>query len=100
MTVGTSARVSVVIPAFNAAEFLPQVLESVFRQTHPPLEVIVVDDGSTDGTPEVMQGYCDRVNYIRQENGGLSNARNRGIMCARRLDCILGCRRSVATSAT
>ena len=83
MTVGTSARVSVVIPAFNAAEFLPQVLESVFRQTHPPLEVIVVDDGSTDGTPKVMQCYCDRVNYIRQENGGLSNARNRGIMCAR-----------------
>ena len=76
-------EVSVVIPAFNAAEFLPQVLESVFRQTHPPLEIIVVDDGSTDGTPETMQRFQGRVHYLRQDNGGPASARNRGILQAR-----------------
>ena len=76
-------EVSVVIPAFNAAEFLPQVLESVFRQTHPPLEIIVVDDGSTDGTPETMQRFQGRVHYLRKDNGGPASARNRGILQAR-----------------
>ncbi len=81
--VGTSAGVSVVIPAFNSARFLPQVLEAAFSQTYPPLEVILVDDGSTDETPQVMQHFQNRVTYIRREHKGPSSALNRGILRAR-----------------
>jgi len=72
--------ISVVIPAYNAAHFLPRSLASVFAQTLPPQEVIVVDDGSTDGTGEVAAALGARV--IRQENRGLAAARNTGIQHA------------------
>ena len=76
-------KVSVVIPAFNCAAFLPETLESVFAQTYSDLEVIVVDDGSTDKTPSVIAPYSDRILYIRQQNKGLPAARNAGIRVAR-----------------
>lgn len=71
--------VSVVIPTYNAASLLPDAVEGVLAQTYPEVEVIVVDDGSTDETPEVMAQYEDAVRYIRKENGGSASARNRGI---------------------
>lgn len=73
-------KISVVIPAYNAAAFLPRCLKSVFAQTLAPEEVIVVDDGSTDNTAAVAAGLGARV--VRRKNGGLSAARNTGIQHA------------------
>jgi glycosyltransferase involved in cell wall biosynthesis len=70
-------KISVVIPAYNAAHFLPACLKSVFAQTLEPAEVMVVDDGSTDDTATVARGLGARV--ISRPNGGLSAARNTGI---------------------
>jgi glycosyltransferase involved in cell wall biosynthesis len=75
--------VSVVIPAYNAAEFLAEALDSVLAQTLPPLEVIVVDDGSEDETPRVAAAYSGKVAYIRKEHGGgCGGNRNVGIRAA------------------
>jgi len=74
--------VSVVVPAFNHATFLPEALESVFAQSVPPREVIVVDDGSTDGTAEVLSRYGGRVRVVRQLNRGVAAARNVGAAAA------------------
>ena len=76
--------VSVVIPAFNYAHFLPQAIASVLGQTHPTLELLLVDDGSTDDTRAVVAAIADpRVRYLWQENSGLSAARNTGLREAR-----------------
>ncbi len=76
-------RVSVVIPTYNYAHFLPDAIESVLRQTFRDYELIVVDDGSTDQTPQVAARYQGRIRYHRQENRGLSTARNVGCQLAR-----------------
>lgn len=77
--------VSVVIPAFNAQKTLKRAIESACNQTMPPKEVIVVDDGSTDGTPKVVEElkklYPSIISYY-QPNAGLSAARNKGILSA------------------
>jgi glycosyltransferase involved in cell wall biosynthesis len=70
--------VSVVIPAYNAAATLPASIESVLAQRYPRVEVVVVDDGSTDRTPEVLRSFGDRIRWVYQENGGLPTARNTG----------------------
>ena len=70
--------VSVVIPAFNCADYIGATIESVMAQSYQAAEVIVVDDGSTDATAEVVKTY-QSVSYIRQSNGGPSKARNRGV---------------------
>ena len=75
--------VSVIIPTYNYARFLGEAIDSAFAQTLPPLEVIVVDDGSTDATPEVLAAYSDRIRVIRQKNQGVAMARNAGIAAAR-----------------
>jgi glycosyltransferase involved in cell wall biosynthesis len=76
--------VSVVIPAYNYARYLPEAISSVLVQTYATLELIVVDDGSTDDTPEVCTHYTDpRFRCVRQKNAGLSAARNTGIQHAR-----------------
>jgi glycosyltransferase involved in cell wall biosynthesis len=78
-----SPLISVVIPAYNAAAFLPQTLSHVLDQTHRLLECIVVDDGSTDSTPDVVAAMRDpRVRYVRQENRGVAAARNAGVSAA------------------
>jgi glycosyltransferase involved in cell wall biosynthesis len=84
MSVSTPA-VSVVVPTFNRARLLPEALDSIFAQTCRPLEVLVVDDGSTDDTESVLQPYVARhgVRVLRQSNGGPSAARNRGMEAAR-----------------
>lgn len=75
--------VSVIIPTFNRAATISAAIESVFQQTYREIEVIVVDDGSTDETPEVLRRFEDRVRVFRQPNAGPSSARNRGIAAAR-----------------
>lgn len=75
--------VSVIIPCFKQAHFLPVALESVFRQTWAHVEPVIVDDGSPDNTPAVAASYGDRVTYLRQPNRGLAAARNAGIAAAR-----------------
>jgi len=73
-----STLVSVVIAAYDGERFLAETLDSVLGQDHDAVEVIVVDDGSTDSTPEILARYADRVTVIRQDNAGVSAARNRG----------------------
>src|SRR5215216_3617571 len=79
-------KVSVVIPCYNQARFLGEAIESILSQGYSDVEVIVVDDGSTDDTEEVASKYATedcRVRLIRQENRGLAGARNRGLAEAR-----------------
>jgi glycosyltransferase involved in cell wall biosynthesis len=74
--------VSAAITTYNRARYLPEAIESVLGQTWGDLELIVVDDGSTDDTEAVVSTYLDRVRYIRQENGGRSAARNAAVQVA------------------
>jgi glycosyltransferase involved in cell wall biosynthesis len=74
--------ISVIIPSWNAADFLPEALDSIRAQGNAPLEIIVVDDGSTDHTARLVQDWSD-VRYLCQENQGPSSARNGGIDAAR-----------------
>ena len=79
-----NARVSVIIATYNFGKYLPEAMESVFRQTFQDWELIVVDDGSTDKTSEIVRPYLsnNRVRYIFQRNKGLPAARNTGIKAA------------------
>ncbi|MDO7885544.1 glycosyltransferase [Hymenobacter cheonanensis] len=70
--------VAVVIPCFNYGHFLAQAIDSVLQQTYQAIEIVVVDDGSTDNTQEIARRY-PQVRYVYQKNQGLSAARNRGI---------------------
>jgi glycosyltransferase involved in cell wall biosynthesis len=71
--------VSVIIPAYNAGKYLEATLDSVLAQTQPPMEVLVVDDGSTDDTPAILQRYSRPVRWFRQENSGEGPSRNTGL---------------------
>ena len=73
-------RVSVIIPTFNYGRFIGRCIESVLDQNVPDLEIIVVDDGSTDNTRHVVEQFKNRLHYIFQENAGPSAARNTGIV--------------------
>lgn len=77
--------VSVIIPCYNSEKTIGSCLESILNQTYSDIEVITVDDGSTDKTSEIIQTYSDRdsrILLIRKENGGVSSARNLGIHVA------------------
>lgn len=76
-------RVSVVIGAYNAAAWIAATLESVLAQTYPSFDLVVVDDGSTDATREIVGGFGDRVRYVHQPNAGSAAARNTGVRHAR-----------------
>ena len=76
------SRVSVIIPTYNRAELLRLAVESVLAQTYPNIEIIVVDDGSTDDTATVMEQYADRIIYIAQENQGPNKAIEAGFRVA------------------
>lgn len=75
----TPPLVSVVLPTFNRAWTLKDAMDSVLGQDYPHIELIVIDDGSTDNTRELLRAYEDRVVILSQENSGVSAARNRGI---------------------
>lgn len=81
---GQSSLVSVIIPTFNRSELLNQAIQSVFDQKYRPIECVVVDDGSTDDTHEILESWQSQCNenfalqYLRQKNAGASSARNRG----------------------
>lgn len=83
MSSTTEPAVSVVIPAFDAAWCIRRAVDSVLAQTFTGFELIVVDDGSTDGTAEILRGYGDALRVVSQANGGMSRARNAGIRLAR-----------------
>jgi glycosyltransferase involved in cell wall biosynthesis len=78
----TAPLVSIVVPVYNAEPFLRETLDSVFAQEYRPIEVIVVDDGSTDGSAAIVAEYPE-ARYSRQENQGPAVARNAGIAVAR-----------------
>src|SRR3984885_9953246 len=77
------AKIDVIIPAFNAAKYLPFAIESVSSQTFDDWQILLVDDGSTDNTAEVVAPFLDRLGprlkYIKQNNRGLPAARNTAI---------------------
>ncbi len=79
--------ISVIIPTYNRAKLLPRALDSIIAQTYQDWEIVVVDDGSTDNTKEVVQAYADKLGgqcqYVYQENARCEAARNRGIGMAR-----------------
>lgn len=75
--------ISAVVPCYNQARFLEQAIRSVLEQSYPNVEVVVVDDGSTDDTAAVAQQFDSRVRYVHQENQGLSAARNTGLRHAK-----------------
>lgn len=75
--------VTAIIPSYNCERFVTQAIDSALRQTYSPLEVILVDDGSTDDTYKLLTPYLGSIKYIKQKNQGLSSARNAGIQRAR-----------------
>ena len=79
----TNPLVSVIIPVYNCKLYLREALESVLSQTYSPIEIIVVDDGSTDGSVGVARSFGKLVRYIGQPNGGIGAARNRGVEMAK-----------------
>lgn len=77
-----AVKISVIIPAYNAARWIKRAVDSALGQTLPVAEVIVIDDGSTDTTAAICTEYGNRIHYIYQPNGGAASARNKGITVA------------------
>ena len=75
--------ISAVIPSYNRAAIISKAIESILAQVYAPFEIIVVDDGSTDNTDQVIQKYGKVIRYVYQENAGVSAARNRGMEAAK-----------------
>jgi len=80
--VADAPTVSVVIPAFNAEKYLAEAIDSVLKQTVPVTEIVVVDDGSTDRTADIVRAYGEPVRYYHQSNHGVGHACNRGASLA------------------
>ncbi len=78
----TDPLASVIIPAYNGERFLAEAIESALAQTFDPVEVVVVDDGSSDGSAELAESY-EGVRVLRKENGGPASARNAGVRASR-----------------
>ena len=82
---GRSVEISVIVPAFNVEAYLAQCLDSILAQDHPSYEIIVINDGSTDGSAKILDSYVNTgaLRVIHQGNSGLSEARNTGLLHAR-----------------
>ncbi len=76
-------KISVIIPTFNHGHYIKKAINSIFNQTYKNFEIIIVDDGSTDNTLDIISIYGDSVRYIYQENRGLAGARNTGIQASK-----------------
>ena len=87
MKYGFMSKVSILIPSYNNAHYLPQAIDSALNQTFQDFEIIIIDDGSTDNTREIVERYLkrapDKIRYIYQDNQGLARARNTGLRHAR-----------------
>lgn len=77
-----SVTVSVIIPVYNGARFIAKAIDSVLAQQYPVHELIVINDGSKDDTPRILEGYGSRIKAVHIPNGGVSNARNTGMRMA------------------
>jgi glycosyltransferase involved in cell wall biosynthesis len=82
MATHSQPLVSVIIPVYNGERFLARALDSILRQDHSPLEIIVVNDGSTDGTAQVIRKYARQVRSVCQPNAGLPATQNQGLRMA------------------
>ena len=75
-------KISVIIPVYNTEKYLKECVESVLAQTYHNLEILLINDGATDSSPQICEAYAKqdaRINLIHKENGGLSDTRNTGI---------------------
>lgn len=79
MLMSALAQLSCVIPVYNGERFLHEAVDSVLAQGRTDIEIIIIDDGSTDGTPQAAARFGDRVHYVRQQNAGPAAARNQGV---------------------
>ena len=75
--------VSIIIPTYNYGIYLPTAIQSCLNQTYKPIEIIIVDDGSTDNTKDVVKEFNDSIIYFYQNNSGVSAARNKGLELAK-----------------
>jgi glycosyltransferase involved in cell wall biosynthesis len=75
--------ISAVVPAYNCGDLVSGAIESILNQTYEPIEVIAIDDGSTDETPRVLESYGDAIRFVRQPNSGPARARNHGVSLSR-----------------
>ena len=75
-------HISVIIPVYNAEKYVAEAIQSVLNQSIDPYEIIAVDDGSTDGSAEEIEKFAPKVNLIKQENKGISGARNKGVLAS------------------
>ena len=75
--------ISIVVCCYNRGHLIPQTLDSALAQSYEPFEIIVIDDGSTDSTPQVISSYGDRIRCVRQENQGIAVARTNGCKAAK-----------------
>jgi len=75
--------ISVIIPVYNGEAFLAEAIQSVLNQNYYPIEIIIVDDGSTDSTAKIVASFDKLVNYTCQENAGVASARNKGVRLAK-----------------
>ena len=83
------SRLAVIVPVYNVENLLPRCLDSILAQTYRDFTLILVNDGSTDGSGKICDGYAEkdeRIRVIHKENGGLSSARNEGIELQKKLD--------------
>jgi len=81
MVMEFNPKVSIIIPVYNGSNYMREAIESALAQTYENIEIIVINDGSSDGgkTDEIARSYGDRINYILKENGGVATALNTGI---------------------
>lgn len=75
-------KVSVIVPAYNCEKYIGECVDSILKQTYQNTEIIVINDGSTDHTKQILESYGSKINLVNKENGGVSVARNTGISVA------------------
>ena len=78
----TDVKISVIVPVYNVEKELPRCIESLLTQTYSNFELLLINDGSSDGSPEIMERYAEkdlRIRTLHKKNGGVSSARNMGL---------------------